>query len=190
MSEKSEISESTKVIKKSAIMTEDKTKQLALARAKALEIAHQNKAVRDKEIQAKDIAKKLRAERADKALQSATEAVEAVKNEALHNVAVSVSEAKKEEIKPKLKHRKPKIVYINNSSSCSSSDSDSSADSVVYVKRKSKHRVKNKTVSNPVIETPSVVEKDYNELMTNAQLKHEVALMKRDMLRKSMFKAY
>ena len=179
MSEKPEISE--KPIKKSAIMTEEKKKQLALARAKAEEIAHQNRLVRQKEEQAKELAKQVRAEKAEHALQQVTES------------AKQLAEAKEAISKP-VKKSKQKVVYVDSSSS-------DSEDEIVYVKRKPprihKHKHKHEEEehellrANPYRDEPvqqHYPPPDYSELMTNAQLKHEVAMMKREMLKKSMFK--
>ena len=189
MSEKPEISE--KPVKKSAIMTDEKKKQLALARAKAEEIAHENRLVRQKEEQAKELAKKVRAEKAEKALQLATAEADELKKPATASAPI--------DIPPKIKPKKSaRVVYVDSSSSSSDSDEE-----VVYVKRKPKSKYvkqrKPRTVSEEselVHEPPPAVHaaapnmNELTELMTSAQLKHEMALMKRDMLRKSMFKAY
>jgi hypothetical protein len=198
MSEKPENSE--KPIKKSAIMTEEKKKQLALARVKAEEIAHQNRLVRQKEEQAKELAKKVRAEKAEKALQLATAEAEALKKPVTAPIDIP-SEPIQEHIKPSIKKKKSaRVVYVDSSSSSSDSDEE-----VVYVKRKSKSKYvkqyrprsseNDAPISQPIdmlsapVHNPHTMN-DLSELMTASQLKQEMALMKRDMLRKSMFKGF
>ena len=165
-----------KPVKKSAIMTEEKTAQLTAARAKAMLIAQQNREVREKEQAVKDLAKKIQKDKAEAKLQ---ELVEHVKKPL---VPEDVEEEIKMVKKPK---KKKKIVYIDSSSS---SDSE---DEVRYVKRRSRRSHKHREGSDSDNEVPKATPKAPEPLeeLSRVQLKHEMALMRRDMARKMMFKS-
>jgi len=92
-----------------------------------------------------------------------------------HQKRVDEVETKLKSLKPEPKQSKKKIVYIE-----SSSDDEPE---IVYIK-------KPKKVIKPEPEPDPEVYLEPEHVMSQAQIKNEMARMRRDMARKMMFRAY
>ena len=149
--------------KKSRVMDETKLKQLALARQKANEVRKAGKELKEKEKALKVIEKQNRVEEVETKIKA-------------------LAKPPPPPPPPPIKTKKPKkIVYVEESSSSSSEDEPE----VVYVKKK-----KRPEVSVAEKESTLTQEPDLEHQMSQAQVRLEMMKIRREMLRKSMFRAF
>jgi len=150
----------SEIVKK--VLSPEKLKQLEIARIKANQVRKANAELKQKEQALKVIEHQKRVNDVETKLKSL-------------KIPAKIDEPEE----PPTRGKKKKIVYVEESSD--------SEPEVVYVKRKSTKEPKNeKEPEEQMLEPEHVM----SQVMSQAQIKNEMARMRREMARKMMFRAY